>query len=136
LFDTPAIQSSARGVVPAGAVRRCCYAEAMLVSYAPIPGLTRIIGARARVEQRLRAARAFGPDVAVPFEAAEASDFAGLDEAIGLGRIVRTIGGRLFLNPAAIPEPRGTVIMTGLLLLAWTGGTFAAVAFLVRAALH
>jgi hypothetical protein len=108
----------------------------MFISYAQIPSLTRLLGARARVEQKLRTMRAFGPDAAVVFEAAEASDYCGLDEAIGLGRIIRTVGGKLFLNPAAIPEPRGTVIVTGLLLLAWAGGTFAAVALLVRAALH
>ena len=81
--------------------------------------------ARSTVESRLRSARAVDPQRAIALEPLDAAQSAGLDEAIGLGRVVRLPDGRSFLNPAAISRP-GEGVGYGLLLTLLALGSAAA----------
>ena len=92
--------------------------------------------ARSTVESRLRSARAVDPQHAIALEPLDAAESAGLDEAIGLGRVVRLPNGRCFLNPAAIRKPYEGVGYGFLLGLLALGSVAASIAALVMVATH
>ena len=94
--------------------------------------VSRYGSSRIAVEARLRSARAVSPASAVAFRPTGPTDFAGLEEAIGRGRIVRATNGKLFLNSAAIPEPRFGGAMAIPLFLLSAGSVIASVVMLVR----
>ena len=100
----------------------------MVVS--PITVLTAASG-RATFESRLRAAGAVTPERAVAMLPEGSAETSGLDEAIGLGRVVRTGSGKLFLNPATTGGANGEMAMAVLLFLLVTASVLASIIALV-----
>ena len=87
----------------------------------------------AKIEARQRALGAVTPERAVDLVPEGDEEVSGLDEAIGLGRIVRGPNGRLFLNPAAVAKPDGEVVFGLLLFLLVTASVMVSVIVLIAA---
>ena len=87
----------------------------------------------AKIEARLRALGAITPERAVDLVPQGDDEVSGLDESIGLGRIVRGPNGRLFLNPAAVAKPNGEGVFALLLFLLVTASIVASVVALIAA---
>ena len=81
--------------------------------------------------ERLRTAKAINSASAIEYIPANATQQAQLDEAIGLGLVVRRADGRVFLNERAVSERNegiGYGVLLGLLAL---GSAAASVAALI-----
>ena len=87
---------------------------------------------RSKVEARLRAAGAITPGQAVDLLPEGDEEVRGLDEAIGLGRVVRGPNGRLYLNPAATGSG-GEAVFGVLLFLLVTASMLVSVIALITA---
>ena len=88
------------------------------------------------VAERLRKAKAISSESAIACTPANATQQAQLDEAIGLGLVVRRADGRVFLNERAVSERNegiGYGVLLGLLALGSAAASIAAlVAFAGR----
>lgn len=100
--------------------------------FIPVTIITAAAG-RAKVEDRLRAAGAITPERAIDLTPEGDDELSGLDEAIGLGRIVRSANGRLFLNPAAVANTSGEGVFALLLFLLVAASVVVSVVVLVAA---
>ena len=83
------------------------------------------------VVERLRKAKAISSESAIACTPAKSTQQAQLDEAIGLGLVVRRADGRVFLNERAVSEHNegiGYGVLLGLLAL---GSAAASVAALI-----
>ncbi len=107
-----------------------CYDDPMIVIQA---ATLQAASARSDIEARLRAAGATDSRRAIELVPAGPAETAALDEAIGLGRIVRTARGQLFLNPAASEQPGGETAMGLLLMLLVLASVLATVVTLIAA---
>ncbi len=87
---------------------------------------------RAKIEARLRAAGAVTPERAVVMKL-EGDEVAGLDEAIGLGRIVRSASGRMYLNPSAVGVGGAETVFALLLFLLVAASVLISVIALIAA---
>lgn len=87
---------------------------------------------RAKIEARLRAVGAVTPERAVVM-APEGDEVAGLDEAIGLGRIVRSPTGRIYLNASAVTAGGPETVFALLLLLLVAASVLVSVIALIAA---
>lgn len=84
------------------------------------------------IVERLTAAKAVNPSSAIMHEPSDAAEQAQLDEALGLGLVLRRADGRIFLNQRAVSE-RNEGIGYGLLLaLLALGSVAASVAALLK----
>ena len=99
------------------------YDQTMIII--PITAVRRS-GSRQTIEATLRSKRAISPEQAVSLGPLELGDFAGLDEAIGLGRVVRMPSGKLFLNPKAVAVGAGEGAGSALALILLAAGSVAA----------
>lgn len=99
----------------------------------PISVISTGTSGRDKIEQRLRDSGAVTADRAVLLGPLSEEETAGLEEAFGLGTVMRSRNGRVFLNPAVTAKASGENVFTFVLVLFATASILASVIALIAA---